>query len=144
MTDIKDFTEIVPDRRFKIDGDEFELVRDLPAMILMQFGADIDKFDKTTELTEQMELLDRLFRMVMPKKHADLFVERLSSTENPIGLMQATNVLRWSMEQYGLRPTEPSENSSDGQEEDGGTNSTDSAPEQVSTSEQLPLTDSST
>jgi hypothetical protein len=146
MADIMDFTPApVAERKFRIHDDEFFLVPDLPAGLLMEFAQEIDKFDAAdTPITDKMSLLDRMFRMVMRKDSADLFIERLSSTEKPIGIEPATKVLQWAMEQYGLRPTEPSENSSDGAKADDGSNSTDSGPVEESTSEPSPSTGSST
>jgi hypothetical protein len=52
--------------------------------------------------------------------------KRLGDLENPIELEQASEVMIWLLEKYGLRPTQPSSNSADGSGNPAsGTNSTD-------------------
>lgn len=61
----------------------------------------------------------------------------------PVELEQITEILDWVMAEYGLRPTKPSEGSSDGQSSpESGTNSTELTSDAESTSQNLTSTDS--
>lgn len=116
--------EVAEEKKFSMDGDVFYLAPDLAAGLLMEFTA---KYNTLTELpfSEQQPAFEEMFRLVMRKDSADLFMERMVSADKPIGLKQLNKVMPWMLEQYGLRPTEPSENSSDGQPNpESGTSST--------------------
>ena len=70
--------------------------------------------------------------VLLPESNA-LFQKRLEDLENPIGLEQAGSVIEWLLEHYGMRPTEPSSDSSTGPVSPAsGTNSTDAQQHTVS------------
>lgn len=124
--------------KFKIDGDVFEAVSDVPASLMSdmmdlsgQFGftqlnaATLDTDDVSPENIERLQgmasqaqqqtsrLLSFLDQVLLPES-ALLFAERLRSTEKPITLPDAFNTWRWLVEQYGGRPTMQSASSANG------------------------------
>lgn len=125
--EIKDFT-MRKTVRFRIDDDIFHGVPDIPALDLMKFGS---MFDGLTEsqVASNPDAFTELFRLVLDASSADVFMSRMGDKTKPIGLGQVMAILPWLMEEYGLRPTQPSSTSSDGSEnQDDGTSSTESAP----------------
>lgn len=100
--------------KFKIDGDVFEAVRDLPALTAMEFGQYANTLETSDNLDDQAKAVDRMFRLVLKPKSAEKFIERLTDSEEPIGAKQMNGVMMWLMGKYGFRPTAPSEVSSDG------------------------------
>src|SRR6266566_1896438 len=112
--EIKDFTEAVH-VRFRIDDDVFYGVTGIPAMDLMRFGS---MFEGLTEanIAKNPDAFGEIFNLILRKASADTFLARMSDKEKPITLGQAMKVLPWLMEEYGMRPTQPSSSSSDGQE----------------------------
>ncbi|HEX9248495.1 MAG TPA: hypothetical protein VF856_03300 [Gemmatimonadaceae bacterium] len=125
--DVKDFTEAVH-VKFRIDDDIFYGVTGIPAMDLMHFGA---MFEGLTErgIMQSPNALSDLFNLILRKESADLFIARMADKDKPITLGQAMKVLPWLMEEYGMRPTQPSSSSSGGSENpDDGTSSTASIP----------------
>jgi hypothetical protein len=67
------------------------------------------------------------FDSIMMPESAAKFRERGQiGVANPIGMRAITEVIPWLMEVYGLRPTQPSDESSDGSEPTD-TSSTDGA-----------------
>jgi hypothetical protein len=70
-------------------------------------------------------ILDALGLVLLPDSAAAV-AKRLGDLENPIELEQASEVMIWLLEKYGLRPTQPSSNSAGGPVSPvSGTNSTD-------------------
>jgi hypothetical protein len=126
---IMDFSEEHPKiPRFKIDGDVFECVPGLPVLSLIDFATMADEVSKS-ELDEKMRnLFIQMFNLLLVDESAELFIARLADKKRPITLAQANRLLPWVMEEYGLRPTEPSDSSSDSpQTPEPGLNSTASA-----------------
>ncbi len=133
--EIRDFTNhrVV---RFRIDDDVFEGLPDLPAMLLVEFASAMAKLDETTDIKDQPKVFRDLFNMVLTDESAARFIERMSSKTEPISIAQIDQIMPWIMEQYGMRPTEPSSDSSTGSESPGvGTNLTVAALPEASTSE---------
>lgn len=112
--EIFDFSTGAKRIKFKIDADVFEAISDLPALAAMEFGQHANTIDTSSDLAEQSQALVTMFRLVLVKESADLFIERLSDVNNPIGARQMNSIIMWLMEKYGFRPTVPSEASSDG------------------------------
>ncbi len=122
-TEIQDFTEVV-NVRFRIDDDVFTGVPNIPAHDLMEFGK---LFDGLTEsdIVADPKAFDQMFRLVLNENSAEVFLSRMSDKKKPISMPQIMKIMPWLMEQYGMRPTEPSSNSSSGQPNLGdGTSST--------------------
>jgi hypothetical protein len=136
MTDtpapIKDFTEHHERLLFRIDGDEFEAARALPGKVLARFASRFADIEKAGHEQQLDAIGDALGMVLLPDSNAR-FQKRLEDLENPIGLEQAGRVIEWLLEHYGMRPTEPSSDSSTGHPSpESGTNSTDAAPQTVS------------
>lgn len=131
-TPVKDFSRKRERLVFRIDADIFEAATALPGKTLARFAsrfADIEKtpFDKQLDV-----FADALGLVLLPESNAR-FQKRLDDLENPIELEQASDVITWLLEHYGLRPTEPSSDSSAGPVSPAsGTSSTDAPPLQVS------------
>lgn len=131
-TPVKDFSRKRERLVFRIDDDIFEAATALPGKTLSRFAtrfADIEKtpFDKQLDV-----FADALGMVLLPESNAR-FQKRLDDLENPIELEQASDVITWLLERYGLRPTEPSSDSSTGPASPvSGTSSTDVAQPQVS------------
>lgn len=100
--------------KFRIDGDVFEAIGELPALTAMEFGQYANTLDTSSDLAAQGKAIEAMFRMVLVSQSAELFINRLTDTNNPIGARQMNSIMMWMMEKYGFRPTAPSEGSSDG------------------------------
>lgn len=113
MTEIMDFTPTRRTIQFRIDDDVFTANADVPALVLMEFSAHADQFERVG-IEERREILKRMFDLVLTPASSETFMARLSSFENPIGAGTMNRVIPWLMEQYGLLPTQPSGSSSAG------------------------------
>jgi hypothetical protein len=126
--EIKDFTRAPKRIRFKIDADIFEGMPGLPVMQLVEFAAMAEEME-TASVREYPELFSKLFALVLTEQSYGVFMERLDSREKPIDFQHLNGVMPYLLGEYGMRPTEPSSDSSPGSESpDGGTNSMVSAP----------------
>jgi hypothetical protein len=133
--EIKDFTRARKRIQFKIDDDIFDAYPALPALILMEFSARAEAVNSDDNEVAKEELI-KMFELILQPESLKVFIERMRNYEKPIDNRQVNDVIPWLLEQYGLRPTTPSENSSDGQpNQDSGTNSTASTPDVASTSD---------
>lgn len=114
--EIFDFTGKPKSLKFKIGDDYFEPIPELPGLAGMEFMAYMAQMESigVEDAEKQADLVERMFRMLLKKDSADVFIERLKSTEKPIGVAKMNGVMQWLMGEYGLRPTEPSEPSPDG------------------------------
>lgn len=136
---VRDFSAPQRDTRFKIKNraggyDYFEGINDLPAMLLVEFAAAMDAASEA-EVAKQPEIFADLFRLILNDESITVFLARMRDRDNPISLTQVTDILPWLMEKYGMRPTGPSESSSDGSAPPAsGTSSTASSPATASTS----------
>lgn len=112
-TPVKDFSR--PRKRlvFRIDGDLFEAAQALPGQTLAQFAVRFDGVENTT-VDKQLDAFAEALSMVLLPDSNALFQKRLKDLENPIELDQASDVITWLMEEYGMRPTQPSSDSSTG------------------------------
>lgn len=125
--------------KFRIDEDEFLALRDIPAAAMLEF---MGKADGLNEDNMTMADIEQMVRLLLVPSSADRFVERLTDMDNPIGMTTLNKVLPWLMEEMGLRPTEPSEDSSDGSKKspDVGMNSEVNVPSVASISSPYPPT----
>lgn len=140
--DMQDFSESIGERHFVINGEVYTIVQDLPALTLLNFAEKYDQF-QTGNTDDYGELITSIIRMILEPDSAELFIKRMQDSSKPIGLKSVRRVLPWVMEQIGLRPTEPSENSSDGSTNpELGTNSPENALPEGSTSDDSPPTSS--
>jgi hypothetical protein len=112
--EIFDFSTGRKNFKFRLDGDTFEAISDLPALTAMEFGQYANTLDTSSDLEAQGKAIETMFRLVLVKSSAEVFISRLSDVDNPIGARAMNSVMMWLMEKYGFRPTAPSEGSSDG------------------------------
>jgi hypothetical protein len=129
---VKDFTRTRKRLVFRIDDDLFEAATALPGMTLARFAARFADIKDTT-VDKQLDVFtDALGMVLLPDSNAR-FQKRLEDLANPIELEQASQVIQWLLEEYGLRPTQPSSPSSTGLPSPAsGTSSTDAQPQPVS------------
>lgn len=146
---IRDFSAPVRDVRFNIakgdrSPDVFTGINDLPAELLIEFAAITDQLEET-DIAQQPEIFRSLFSLILVDESYERFNARMRDKTNPISITQLMEIMPWVMEQYGLRPTTPSEDSSGGLTNPvSGTNSTAPAPVVVSIPDGSTPSDSST
>ncbi len=133
---IRDFTISAPPHRFRVDGDVFRAPGRLSPVALKKIAglhASLgDMGSLSNDVGRAIEIVGDLFEVLLPGESGTRFKARLNSEEEAIDLnQQAIPILYWLLEQYGLRPTEPSSpspvGSTDGQMDtpNGGISSTD-------------------
>lgn len=124
----KDFTKTRDAVAFTIDADTFHAVPAIPAGIMIDAAAKMDSIDNAT-VAEQCAALTDILQMCLDEPSYERFTERMNDKANPIDTVQLMDVVMWLFEEYGLRPTTPSEPSSDGPSDPAsGTTSTDAPP----------------
>lgn len=129
---VKDFSRKRERLVFRIDDDVFEAATALPGKTLSRFATRFTDIEKTP-FDKQLDVFADALAMVLLPESNSRFQKRLDDLENPIELEQASDVITWLLEHYGLRPTEPSSDSSTGPVSPAsGTNSTDAQQPQVS------------
>lgn len=135
-SEIHDFTVEKPRVQFKLDGDVFTGVREIPAVKAMEFSGHADELKRDDAPMEQriagfMDIL----RLLLEPASAELFISRLNDPVNPIGVQTMLKVVPWLFEQYSQRPTQPDSDSSTGSgNPESGTSSTVSTSGVASTS----------
>jgi hypothetical protein len=129
---------------FQIDDDTFLCVREIPAGGLIDLLKLQQELSGTTDRVRQLDVIVQLMQeMLVPDAFAK-FELRLRDRDNPIGLRLLVDVMKWLLGEYGLRPTQSPDSSTDTSQETAGTGSTDGPPPEESTPETSPGTDSST
>jgi hypothetical protein len=122
MTDpivrFRDFSTSPEPVRFKVNDDIFECIAEIP----------LDGLAQMTQISAATDggpaaMLSKVydfFDSIMTPDSAALFRDRgrVGTKEqpnpNPIGMRAVNDILPWLMEVYGLRPTQPSDESSGG------------------------------
>lgn len=154
---MRDFTRTPKVIEFRIDDDVFRCHPVLPADVLMDFAVKAEGMGDNPSGEQGIQaMLDVLQATLLPE-HFQRFRERMRDPAKaaeearaagraapapyvPIGLDQVSEIVPWIMEEYGLRPTAPSEDSSDGSSSpESGISSTESTPAVVSISANSPL-----
>ena len=134
MTDIKDFTRKRDRVLFRIDDDVFEAAPALPAETLSEFAAQFGTVGESESAHERFQVMTSALELVLLPDSYTRFRERLRDRAQPIEIDQLSDCLVWLLEQYGLRPTQPSYSLSDGLPDPAsGTSSMDAAQPTVST-----------
>jgi hypothetical protein len=109
---VLDFTVARRPVRFRVDGDVFEAIAALPAMMafeLSEIGARLR--DAPTTAARQAALLEVFGAILLPSS-LERFVQRLGSPTEPIDAGQLIAIVQGLLGTYGLRPTPPSPGSS--------------------------------
>jgi hypothetical protein len=125
---VVDFTPERKQPRFRIDDDVFVGVRDVPTMTALQFAQGLNDVDlEDDDLSQEtIDTMMTMLRMMLTTESSTLLIERLSDPDNPVGIQTFTRIIPWLMEQYGMRPTEPSSDSQDGSPNETPAGTTDS------------------
>jgi hypothetical protein len=120
---------------FTVDDDTFDAAIGLPGDIYAEF---VTTYNSTQEAETYQQVHDALkgaLRLVLLDESWERFQARLRDKTNPIDDDQMSDVVIWLMEEYGMRPTQPSQPSSDGQPApESGTSSTENTQPAESTS----------
>lgn len=144
-TELKDFSSRAKPVRFRVDDDVFEAPAVIPAQVMLDFVSNFNTLGESADQDAQVNAMTAMIDMVLMPESAGRFKQRMGDRDNPIGLDQIQDILPWLMERYGMRPTEPSDTSSDGQaDRETGTDSTATTHEPASTSVVSNLSDFST
>lgn len=133
MPTTRDFSKPRKRLAFTIDGDTFEAAPALPGDVYAQFVMlSAGTGERQTYQEQYLQMKSALELVLLPESH-ERFVKRLADKLHPIDEDQMNDVLLWLMEEYGMRPTQPSQPSSDGQPSpESGTSSTDEQQQQDS------------
>lgn len=110
----RDFSAPSEPVRFKIDADVFEAPTVLPIPVMQELVGVADKLKNLGEDPQALNALTEVFDTILTDASAKRFRERVASKEQPIGIQQIIDIMLWLLEVYGLRPTEPSSDSSSG------------------------------
>jgi hypothetical protein len=141
----RDFSRKRKRVHFVIDDDTFDATPAIPADLLVEFGVRYEQAASAESLPEQFELLTGVLELVLLEDSYALLRKRMKDRHNPVELDQLNDIIEYLMSEYGLRPTQPSPDSSDGQPNpESGTNSTETTQPEASTSSTSPPTASST
>jgi hypothetical protein len=152
MTGPRDFSLPMDPKPFRIDPDDFEAPPLLAPMVLRNLGRLHTELGDQADIEKTLTLVSDMFAMVLPGPSGERFRARLLTESRaadpetgrpadppPIDLVrQALPVLYWLLEEYGIRPTEPSSpspnGSTDGAQDtpSGGISSTDGASAETS------------
>lgn len=127
----RDFSRTVRALDFTADGDRFEAIPGVPPGTLQEL-VEISKADLASDLTRVLEF----YRIVLLPNSFPLFEQRFTSKDKPIDTFQCVEIMTWLLEQYTVRPTQPSPASSDSSSPEAvvsGTSSTDGVQSEEST-----------
>lgn len=126
---MRDFTRAPKVIEFQIDDDVFRCHPRLPAQVLIDFALKADKMGDSPTGEQGIQAMTDVLQATLIPEHYARFSARMKDAEHPIDLEQVNEIVPWVMEEYGLRPTEPSGDSSDGPSSlASGTSSTASTP----------------
>jgi hypothetical protein len=115
--DMMDFSLPPRNLKFKVDNDIFEAVPELATEQALRFADDAEVMeDESSTAQQRLDVVKKLFHLVLLPESAERLIARLSDPANPIGPERFQKILMYLMEQYGLRPTEPDEDSLSGSE----------------------------
>jgi len=109
---VKDFSKKV-DVKFKIDDDIFIGVPNLAVDELIEFVGLTESIGEA-DMKNQPKFFRAVAQLVLTKESAEKFISRMADKSNPISIFQVMEIIPWVMGEYGMRPTEPSSDSSDG------------------------------
>ena len=132
----RDFSRKRKQLIFTIDDDTFEAAAGLPGDVFAEFVTLYNDRVDASSYKEQREMLKQALSLALFPDSYERFASRLNDKARPIDDDQMSEVVMWLLEEYGMRPTEPSPNSSDGPASpESGTNSTANTQPEASTSE---------
>src|SRR5919109_3664934 len=87
LADVHDFTVEKPRVQFKLDGDIFTGVRDIPAVKAMEFSGHADSLlSNDSPMAERIAGFMDILRLLLVPESAELFISRLKDPDNPISV----------------------------------------------------------
>lgn len=117
---IRDFTRAPRALEFTADGDTFTCRSAIAPAALQEL------VELTRSIGTEFSRVDEVFDIIMDAPNAAKAKARAENRDKPLDLYQILAILGWLVEEYGQRPLEQSEISSNGsQTADSGTPSTD-------------------
>jgi hypothetical protein len=138
---MRDFTRERKKIEFQVDDDTFTAKSPIPAQTLIDFAAKFTSLSQASSVEEQLAAFNGVLDLVLMPQSLEVFRRRMSDPEEPIAIDQVEEIITWLFEEYGLRPTEPPSDSSDGQASlESGTGSTENTQDVVSISLDSPST----
>lgn len=133
---VKDFGRARKPIPFNVDVDQFQAAVALPAEVFVEFTTKFANAEESDTWAENYGHLRDALELVLLEESFTRLNARFRDKERPVELEQMADIIMWLLEQYGLRPTQPSSDSSDGQPSpEPGTSSTESSPAEASISE---------
>lgn len=136
----KDFTKQREAISFTVDPDTFRAYPAMSAQTLIDFAAKSQNLD-ADDGAAMIGVYQTVLAEVLEPDSFERFTARMADRANPIDPNQVNDIVTWLFEQYGMRPTQPSEPSPTGPSDpEPGTGSTASTPVEVSISEPSLLT----
>lgn len=134
--EIKDFSFSVEPKRFRINNDIFYATPEMPVTI----AATAAKISQSGALQKgDVGPILEFFDEILLDESATRFRHRFTANkQQPIGMRHVNVIIPWLLEEYGLRPTEPSADSSSSSD---GTGMSSTAG--VSNEESIPLSSDS-
>jgi hypothetical protein len=119
-TTAKRFEYSIEPKEFYLNDDRYEAVAIMPFGLVAKVAG--LKMDTNAETIDK--ILD-FFGIILMDEYVDKFKAGTVSKTKPIGMPQVMGIINWLLEEYGLRPTQPSADSSSTSESaDGSTPST--------------------
>lgn len=142
MTEIKDFSKARKRLQFRIDDDVFEATPAIPAEVMIQFAERFTSADPSIMTPkQQVGIFREMLEIVLLPDSMAVMRKRMADPRSPVDMGQLDEIITWLFEEYGLRPTQESSSSSDGDSPPGpGTTLTELTPDMVSISAASPST----
>lgn len=113
-TRFKDFSKKREPVEFKIDDDLFVAPPVLPIPTMQELAETAESIKTEKNNAALFAKITSIFDAVLTDTSARRFRERISSKEEPVDIEQLVDIMLWLLEEYGLRPTQPSSDSSSG------------------------------
>jgi len=125
--EITDFSISRKSKPFRVDGDVFHAhpIIPIPAMQdMVRAARDMGKLlePESGDIDTMVEGIAKIFDVLLPEDEAHLMRERINSRDGRVAIdlrLQLMPIINHLMGAYGLRPTEPSSDSSAGPPDDG-------------------------
>lgn len=113
-TRFKDFSKKREPVEFQIDDDIFTAPSILPVPSMQELAEVANAIKIETDNAKLFQRITEVFDAVLTEASAKRFRQRVTSKEEPIDVEQLVDIMLWLLEEYGLRPTQPSSDSSNG------------------------------
>lgn len=128
----RDFTKDRAENHTFIVGDNtYTAVAGLPAQSMLDFAGKFSGLTPETPVDTQLEVFTEILGALLEDDSYTVFREAMATKDrqNMIEFDQMENIISWLLEEFGMRPTQPSSPSATGPvSPDGGINWTGSTP----------------